>query len=188
MKNSFRVETERRIYTSDGPLWKRENCELTEEKKNLENKIEPPVFFENIDGKVRPVRLVFSSPLRMAGMIALALLALFLPVIIALFLNGFDFKRLELGGSAAWFCIMVPMVPVYLVKFGRIDFYEHPWIYLIHEYGSTERYRRKREFRITRETVLPVLRVLFVPPISLAVWFGIISFCVMCWLTAFGFD
>ena len=33
-----------------------------------------------------------------------------------------------------------------------------------------------------------VLRALFVPPVSLAVWFGILSFCVMCYLTAFGFD
>ena len=188
VKNRFRVETEKKIFTSDGPLWKRENGELTEETKKLESEIEPPVFFEKLDGKVRPVRLVFSSPLRMAGMIALALLVLFLPVIIALFLNGFDFQRLELGGSAVWFCIMVPVVPVYLVKFGRIDFYEHPWIYLIHEDGSTERYRPKREFRITKDTVLSVLKVLFVPPVSLAVWFGIICFCVMCWLTAFGFD
>ena len=118
-------------------------------------------------------------------MAVLAVLALFLPVIVALFLNGFDFDRLELGGSAVWFCIAVPVVPVYLLKFGFVDLHENPWIYLIKENGKTKRYRKKGGRGVTPGMVL---RLLFVPPQSLGVWFGIICFCVMCYLTAFGFD
>jgi len=134
------------------------------------------------------VKLVFSSPLRRMKLMLFALIALFLPVIIALFLNGFDFSRLTLGGSAVWFCIMVPVVPIYLLKFGVIDFYNNPWIYLIREDGTKRRYRKKRERMPAKELRGTVLRALFVPPISLAVWFGILCFCVMCYLTAFGFD
>ena len=186
VKNSFRVETERKIFTSS-PLYKRENGMLVKEDKNLEVPSQPPVFFEKIEGTVRPVQLVFSSPLRMIQMILLALTVLFLPVIVALFLNGFDFKRLELGGSAVWFCIMVPVVPIYLLKFGSIEFYEHPWIYMIHEDGSKTRYHKKIEID-WKQFLSSAAHLLFVPPVSFAVWFGILSFCVMCWLTAFGFQ
>ena len=49
-------------------------------------------------------------------------------------------------------------------------------------------YRKKKKIRITKNAVCMVLKALFVPPVSLAVWFGIASFCVICYLTAFGFD
>ena len=145
-------------------------------------------FFETLDGKREHVELVFSSFRRRLKTALLAVIALFLPVIIALFLNGFDFARLELGGSAAWFCIMVPVVPVYLLKFAVVELYERPWIYLISEDGRKKRYRPKKERKDTGRIVKTVLRVLFVPPKSFAVWFGILAFCIMCYLTAFGFD
>ena len=112
----------------------------------------------------------------------------FLPVIIALLLNGFDFQRLELGGSAVWFCIAVPIVPVYLIKFGIVELYEKPLIYILKENGRKKRYRKKSSFKIDWDIVKMVLRACFVPPASLAVWFGIICFCTICYLTAFGFD
>ena len=106
-------------------------------------------------------------------------------MIIALFLNGFEFGKLNLGGSAVWFCIMVPVVPIYILKFAVIELYERPWIYLLKENGTRKRYREKRDYGIS---VKDVLKALIIPPVSLAVWFGIISFLVMCWLTAFGWD
>ena len=87
-----------------------------------------------------------------------------------------------------WFCIFVPVVPIYVLKFARVDLYEHPWIYILNPDGSRIRYRKKSDFKITGETLLTVLSATFLPPGCLAVWFGIISFCVMCYLTAFGFD
>ena len=109
-------------------------------------------------------------------------------MIVALFLNGFDFARLTLGGSAVWFCIAVPTVPIYLLKFGVISFYDHPWIYILSPDGSQRRYREKPDPRQRRELHKTILRALYVPPVCFGVWFGIICFCVMCYLTAFGFD
>ena len=145
----------------------------------------PPVFFENLNGTPQPVQLVFATPRRILRIALLSVTVLFLPVIIALLLNGFDFGKLNLGGSAVWFCIMVPVVPIYILKFAVIELYERPWIYLLKENGTRKRYREKRDYGIS---VKDVLKALIIPPVSLAVWFGIISFLVMCWLTAFGWD
>ena len=83
---------------------------------------------------------------------------------------------------------MVPVVPIYILKFARIELYERPWVYLLSEDGTRKRYRKAIGIPFSKDTLLTILRVLFVPPISLAVWFAIICFCVMCYLTAFGLD
>lgn len=188
VRNRFRVETGHRIFASSGGPLRRTDRGLVRDPDEIRKEVTPPVFFETLDGETRPVKLRFSSPLRTLKTVVLSLTALFLPVIVALFLNGFDFQRLTLGGSAVWFCIMVPVVPIYILKYAVIDLYENPWIYPITESGKKKRYRKKTKLRISKDAVLTVLRVLFVPPVSLAVWFGIASFCVMCYLTAFGFD
>ena len=186
--NKFRVESGRKVFTSSGGPLRRKNGTLVQDRREIEKPVTPPVFFETLEGERRPVALDFAVFRRRLRMAVLAVLVLFLPVIVALFLNGFDFARLELGGSAVWFCIAVPVVPVYLLKFGLVDLYENPRIYLITDKGRKKRYRKKKEKGQRGETLGMVLRALFVPPVSLAVWFGILSFCVMCYLTAFGFD
>ena len=153
----------------------------------LKRKVAEPVFFENLDGVRQPVVLKFVTPLRVFKIAALSLIVMFLPVILALFINGFDFKKLELGGSAVWFCIFVPVVPIYLLKFGIVELYDNPWIYIITDKGRRKRYHKKAEFKIDWEFVRIILRALFVPPVSLAVWFGIFSFFTIVYLTAFGF-
>ncbi len=188
VRNKFKVETGRKIFTSVGGPLRRVNGRLIQDKNEIRKEIVSPAFIEKLDGRMTYVQLVFTSFIRQAKMILLAVVAMFLPVIIALFLNGFDFQRLTLGGSAVWFCIAVPVVPIYLLKFGVIEFYNHPWIYIIGQDGKKHRYRPKKERTPLKEILPIVLRVLFVPPISLAVWFGIACFCVMCYLTAFGFD
>ena len=185
--NSFRVESERKIFTSRGGSFRRTDSGLVQDKNEMRKQVVRPVFYEKIDGVMKPVLLKFTSPLRIAHTAGLSLFVLFLPVIIALFLNGFDFQRLELGGSAVWFCIFVPVIPVYILKFARIELYERPWIYLLSPDGSRKKYRKKREIKITGDTVMTVLGFTFIPPGCLAVWFGILSFCVMVYLTAFGF-
>ena len=187
-RNPLLVKAGRRIFRSDGAPLRRADGVLVRDRRPLKKDVTPPVFYETLDGKETPVQLVFSSPLRKARMALLALLALFLPVIVALFLNGFDFQRLTLGGSAVWFCIAVPVVPIYVLKFGVIELYEKPWIYVLDAAGRRRRWRKKREWHFDSDTLMTVVAALFVPPISLAVWFGIICFCVMCYLTAFGFD
>jgi predicted RNA-binding Zn-ribbon protein involved in translation (DUF1610 family) len=173
VRNSFAVSSGRKIFTS--------------ESGKTVRSIADPVFFEKIENKETPVVLKFTTPLRIIEIILLCFTVLFLPVIVALFVNGFDFKRLELGGSAVWFCIFVPVVPIYLLKFGIVELHDNPWIYLYQDNGRLKRYRKKHEFRFKKGILSDLLRILFVPPLSLAVWFGIISFIVMVYLTAFGF-
>ena len=186
--NKFRVEAGREVFTSSGGVLRRQGKELVREGKDLEKDVADPVFFETLDGKVQQVQLVFTSLPRTVKTAVKALVVLFLPVIIALFLNGFDFQRLELGGSAVWFCIMVPVVPVYLLKFSVIERYERPLIYVISENGSRKRYRRKADPKEIWEIVKTVLKALFIPPACFAIWFGIICFLMCCYLTAVGFD
>ncbi len=171
-KNRFSVESGHRIFTSG------------EARRPMAD----PIFLRQVDGVLRPVALRFTTPYRVLRMALLAVVALFLPVIIALFLNGFDFGRLELGGSAVWFCIAVPTVPIILLKYGIVQLYERPWVYTFTPDGKKKRHKEKLDLHISKSTVKEILRVIFVPPASLAVWFAIISFCVMCYLTAFGFD
>ena len=52
------------------------------------------------------------------------------------------------------------------------------------ENGKRKRYRKKLNFRVTWDGIRTVLRVMFVPPVSLAFWFGLLSFIVMVYLTA----
>jgi hypothetical protein len=119
-------------------------------------------------------------------MILLSLTAMFLPVIIALILTGFDFQKINLAGSAVWFCLAVPVVPIYLLKFGIVELHDRPWIYIVSKDGKKKRYRQKPNPKDIKYMLLGFLKALFIPPISLAVWFGIISFFVMVYLTAGG--
>ena len=186
-RTDFKIKRGHRIFTSgDGAL--RRTREGLVMGPSPERQLTPPVFFEKLDGKMQEVVIRFSSPLRFAGMILTALAVLFLPVIVALFLNGFNFSGLELGGSAAWFCIFVPVIPIWLLKFGGIELYSRPWYYIVSPDGKKKRYRAKRESGMSaKDIILTVLRLLFTPPVCFAVWFGIACFFTMCWLTAFGF-
>ena len=47
-----------------------------------------------------------------------------------------DYTILNPAGSAVWFCITVPLSPVFLIKYGRMDIYDNPWIYLVDEHGK----------------------------------------------------
>ena len=146
------------------------------------------MFFYKIKDKVQPVELKFTSAWRVARMALLCLLALFLPVLLALLINGFNFNQLELGGSAVWFCIAVPVVPVYLLKFGIAELHDRPWIYTISETGKKKRYKERPDKKEIRTFLKIFFKGLFVPPVCFAVWFAIICFFVMVYLTAFGFD
>ena len=186
-RNRFSVESGRKIFTTEGQRLHREGGKLVQDGIMPERKVDEPVFFRKIEGKMQQVILRFTTPERVFKLAGLCILALFLPVILALFVNGFDFARLELGGSAVWFCIMVPVVPVYLIKFGIVELYDHPWVYLVSEDGKRTRYREKKESWIDRDMVKDILRAFIVPPVCLAVWFGVLSFITMVYLTAFGF-
>ncbi len=185
-KNRLFVVSGRQIYSSGEQNFKRESGFLVPSESVVRRKTAVPVFFSRVDGKDQPVTLKFATPARVLRMYLLAFIALFLPVIIALFLNGFDIRGIHLEGSAVWFCIMVPVVPIYLLKFGIVELYKHPWVYITDDDGRQRRFRKKPDPKTIRSALSSVLMAMFIPPVSLAVWFGIISFCVICYLTAFG--
>lgn len=183
----FSVNAGREIFTSKGGAYRRINGELVQDPDELKRNIAEPVFFENIDGKDEAVVLRFTAPARIIRMGLLAAMVMFLPVVLALFINGFNFKQLELGGSAVWFCIFVPVVPIYVLKFGVIELYENPWIYLLSEDGTKKRYHKPVNWKETEKLILACLKYLFIPPVCFAVWLGIAAFCTIVYLTAFGF-
>ena len=184
VRNDFVVEGEHEALTSKGGPLRRVDGRLVQDATPLSKQVAPPVFFMQIDGKQTPVQLEFSSLRRRLFQALLALVALFLPVILALPLAGFDLSRINLGGSAAWFCVMVPVVPIYLLKFGVIELYENPWIYILNDDGTRTRYRKRHKPIGWSELFRTLLGAAFVPPGCLAVWFGILSFCVTVYLTA----
>ncbi len=187
VKNRFSVEKGRAVYTSGEKTFRRERGGLVRNERLLERQAFKPVFFSRVDGTITPVELRFTTPVRILKMIGLCAAVLFLPVILALFFNGFQVSRINLGGSAVWFCIFVPVVPIYLLKFGMVELHDNPWVYCRDAKGRKKRVRnsgKKKSPKDIRELLKNILLVLFVPPISLAVWFGILCFGVMVYLTA----
>ena len=185
LHNDFRVVSGRKIFTSGENTFKRENGELVINDKLRERKIQKPVFFEKISDEYQPVILRFATPLRIFRMFLIAVIVIFLPVIFALLINGFDFASLNLGGSAVWFCIAVPVVPIYLLKFGIDGLYEKPWIYTFKD-GRLKRYRKKAS--VSMKDLKDLLKIIFLPPTSILILIAVIVFITMVYLTAFGFD
>ena len=106
--------------------------------------VSPPGFYMDIDGRDRPVDLRFTTPLRLLAMVLIPFAVVFLPVIVAFFLNGLSFRGLTLGGAAVWLCIAVPLSPVFVLKFGRLELYEHPVVHYRTDDGRRKRYRKPR--------------------------------------------
>lgn len=139
-KNAFKENAGRKIFSSKNyPYRRKETGELFKDQTELKREMNAPVFFAKIMGEERPVEFDFASIKRVFPMYLTGIVVLFLPVICALFLNGFNFQQLTLGGSAVWFCIFVPTVPIYLLKYAYVTLFNSPWIYLINEDGSKKR-------------------------------------------------
>ena len=185
--NWFSVKNYRAIFTSGEQTYKREGEKLVLREDIIKRKIEEPVFKLILGGKEKVVTLVFKSFPRIFAMIMKALLVLFFPVIIALVINGFDFERLYLAGSGIWFCIAVPTIPVYFIKFGIQALYSDPWIYFIDEKGKKKRYKEKKEVN-AEEVVKDIFFALFSFPLCLITWFALLSFIMTIYFTAFGAD
>ena len=154
-------------------------------KTELKKPVTKPVFFMNIAGKIQEVEIRFTSAPRVIRALAITFGVVFLPVILALIINGFNFSILNLGGSAVWFCIAVPLAPVFLIKYGRMDIYDNPWIYMIGENGQKKRYKPKRDRADMRENI-DFIKEWFKPPLLWLTLFILLLFGTMVYLTAFG--
>lgn len=148
-EGSGRFRLRRRIFTSD----------------NTRQDIAPPAFYEPVNGTMQPVRVRFTTPLRVLRMLALALGTVFLPLIIAWLLNGCSAQGLTLGGAAVWLCITVPIAPVYLLKFGRLDLYEHPLIDVRDSSGRWKRVRKQSAWK----RMVELFKTVFCSPILVGV-------------------
>ncbi len=181
----FGLQYFRKIFTSKGGPYIREGEQLIQRKEERLKPVAKPVFFMDIDGRQEEVEIRFTTVLRVIRAFAIMLGAVFLPVIIALLINGFNFSQLNLGGSAVWFCIAVPLAPVFLVKYGRMDIYDNPWVYIIGENGKKKRYRPKRDPKEVSE-IKEFLKEFCRPPLLWVALGVIFLFCTMVWLTSFG--
>ncbi len=184
-EDSFGLEYYRKIFTSKGGPYVREGKQLVQSKKELEKPETTPIFFMNLVGRRQEVEIRFTTLYRVIRALVITFAVVFLPVILALLINGFNFSVLNLGGSAVWFCITVPLSPVFLIKYGRMDIYDNPWIYLVDENGKKKRYKRKQTKKDREDTKRFILEWLK-PPL---LWFTLLMiflFCSMVYLTAFG--
>ena len=159
-----RKTLDREIFTSDVAFIRGRDGKLRPYEGMIEKEAVEPLFFENIDGERTQVQIRFTTLGRTAKMIALGIVVIFLPVIVAFVLSGFDFQSLDVAGSAVWLCIFVPVVPAYYIKMGRIDIYENPYVWRIDEHGRKRRVRT--ESRTT--TVTDVVKMLFSPGLIVA--------------------
>jgi ribosomal protein S27E len=185
-EESYGLEYYRKIFTSKGGAYIREGGRLVQSKEERVKPVTKPVFYMNINGRKQEVELRFTSVLRVIRAFALMLGIVFLPVILALFINGFNFSLLNLGGSAVWFCIAVPLAPVFMIKYGRMDIYDNPWIYLIGENGKKKHYRPKRDSKEVRDNI-EFIKEWFKPPLLWLTLVLLLLFGTMVYLTAFGF-
>ncbi len=185
-EDTYGLEYYRKVFTSRGGAYVREGKQLVQTPKERVKPVSKPVFYMNINGREQEVKLRFTSWLRMLQAVALMLGIIFLPVIFALIINGFNFSRINLGGSAVWFCIAVPLAPVLFIKNIRMDIYDSPWIYLIGENGKKKRYRKKRNSKEVRD-IIEFIVEWFKPPLLWLSLVLIFLFCTMVCLTAFGF-
>ena len=184
-EDSFGLEYYRKIFTSKGGPYVREGGKLVQSKKELKKEATTPIFFMNLVGRQQEVEIRFTTLYRVIRALAITFVVIFLPVILALLINGFDFSILNPAGSAVWFCITVPLSPVFLIKYGRMDIYDNPWIYLVDEHGKKKRYKKKRTKKDWQDTKLFILEWLK-PPLLWFTLLMILLFCSMVYLTAFG--
>ena len=128
----------RRIFTSD----------------NDQEAVTPPEFYMSIDGRDRAVEMKFTTPWRLFLMIFLPAVTVFLPLILGFLFNGYSAEGLTVGGAAVWLCIMVPLAPVFMLKFGRLELYEHPVVHYQTDGGRRRRYRgAKKPWKEVWDTV-----------------------------------
>ncbi len=183
--NRFSMTKYRDIFSSGEQTYRRERGKLILREDIIKRKMETPVFKQVLDGKMEVVTYTFRSFARTLRMIMLGIVTIFFPVIIALLVNGFDFSRLYIGGSAIWFCITVPLVPIFFIKFGIQSLYESPLIYIISENGKKRRYRKKSSIK-GKDVLNFTKEALFSVPICFLTWFALFVFVMTIYFTAFG--
>ena len=137
--------------------------------------VSPPEFYMPIDGRDRAVDLRFTTPLRLLALVLVPTAVVFLPVLVAFVLNGFSFRGLTLGGAGVWLCITVPLAPVFVLKFGRLELYEHPVVHYLTDDGRRQRYRPPR---VPAKGILDAVKTRLFSPFLLVILFLLVVLAV----------
>lgn len=173
----------REILTSGGRSFTRSGGKLVLSDRILRRKAREPLFFEQIDGRRTPVMLRFVTPMKLFWMTVGAALVLLSPIIIALFINGFDVDRLAIPAAIPWFTLMGPLLPILLMKFGIRDARSNPAVYIIRENAGLQRYRAGGG---PKEFFKRLIFVLLFPPTYLAIALSVLVFLLLIQIIAFG--
>jgi DNA-directed RNA polymerase subunit RPC12/RpoP len=111
-----------------------------------------PVFFETMQGGIVPVKIRFYSAGRIARWTFLLFLWNTLPLLLAFLLAGFDTRPMWMGGLVVWLCVSIPTTPAFIMKFFRLEVYDHPILLRILEDDRTVPVpREKRNRQMFRE-------------------------------------
>lgn len=180
--NKFSVSHYRNILTSGEQTFRREKGKLIPRDEVLKRKIAEPVFMETVDKQEIPVTYAFQKKRRIVGILILGMVMVFLPVIIALFINGFNFAGISLGGSAVWFCIAVPTVPIIMSQVGFQEIYNSPRLFVTVPDGSRKKKRVYKDGQIKPGKTLLTVLAMCLHPIG---WIVIAVIALMVYLTAF---
>lgn len=136
---------------SDKQLAKRVNERITytDGKELVDNPAKQPVFFEELDGVIEPVKVSFYSGSRAVKAGIFAIVGACLPNILALLSVAFNvyiggdpvesFDKLNHFSAAAWWTLMVPVMFILWIAIVRRDVFDHPILHRILPDGSTEK-------------------------------------------------
>ncbi len=138
--SSPRWRLRRRIFTSSGGPYVRQGESLSQSPTPLPESVPQPQFVENIGDYPRIVTVKYSAKPRIAFMLFLTVMAILIPAMIAMATWGSAWA----GFAMMILCITVPVAPIYYIKFGRLELYEHPWIYYTDGRGRKIRYRKRK--------------------------------------------
>lgn len=134
---------------SDKQLAKRVNERMTytDGKELVDSPAKTPVFFEELDGKLEPVKVTFYTGARAVKAGIFGLVGSFLPNIIAYLIVAFNvyalgdpierFDEIHHFYAAAWWTLMIPVMFILWIAVVRRDVFDYPILHRIMPDGST---------------------------------------------------
>jgi len=151
---------------------------FTDGKELMDNPAKIPVFFENLSGKLEPVKIKFYTADRAIKASIVALILAFLPNVLAYAVVAYDvylyddpverFSQIHHFYAAAYWSLMIPVIFILWIAIVRRDVFEFPVIYRIQADGSLERVKGLYNVDIGFKEMISFM---FVPPV--------------CWITLF---
>lgn len=151
---------------------------FTDGKELLDNPALKPVFFEEINGSVEPVKIAFYTLPRIIKGSIFAFVSAFLPNMVALLCVAYDvyvygdpadsFGKLHHMYAAAWWTLLIPILFILWIAVVRRDIFDYPILYQLQPDGSAVKVPNQYQVHLGFKEVLG----LFIAP-------------PFCWVTLF---